>query len=128
MSARNRGQCSGIRDRNYKLGVREVESHIQVVTTTDKKEDAEKIALSLVERKIAACVQIVGPITSIYRWKGNIETAEEWQCVIKSRKDLYEEIETAIKAIHPYEVPEIIAVPIVAGSGDYLEWLRSELV
>jgi periplasmic divalent cation tolerance protein len=73
-------------------------------------------------------VQIVGPITSIYRWKGNIETAEEWQCVIKSRKDLYEEIETAIKAIHPYEVPEIIAVPIVAGSGDYLEWLRSELV
>jgi len=105
-----------------------VESHIQVVTTTDKKEDAEKIALSLVERKLAACVQIVGPITSIYRWKGNIETAEEWQCVIKSRKDLYEEIETAIKAIHPYEVPEIIAVPIVAGSGDYLEWLRGELV
>ena len=105
-----------------------MESHIQVVTTTDKKEDAEKIALSLVERKLAACVQIVGPITSIYRWKGNIETAEEWQCVIKSRKDLYEEIETAIKAIHPYEVPEIIAVPIVAGSGDYLEWLRGELV
>lgn len=105
-----------------------MESYIQVVTTTDKKEDAEKIAFSLVEKKIAACVQIVGPITSIYRWKGNIETAEEWQCVIKSRKNLYDEIEKAIKSVHSYEVPEIMAVPIVAGSGDYLEWLRGELV
>lgn len=126
MSARNRDQCSGVR--GLRSGVREVESYIQVVTTTDKKEDAEKIAFSLVEKKIAACVQIVGPITSIYRWKGNIETAEEWQCVIKSRKNLYDEIEKAIKSVHSYEVPEIMAVPIVAGSGDYLEWLRGELV
>jgi len=105
-----------------------VESYIQVTTTTKKKEDAEKIAISLVERKIAACAQIAGPIISIYRWKGKIETAEEWQCVIKSRKNLYDEIEKAIRAVHTYEVPEIIAVPIVAGSVDYLEWIDSELV
>jgi Uncharacterized protein involved in tolerance to divalent cations len=110
------------------LGKRKMGSYIQVITTTEKKEDAEKIAMTLVEKKLAACVQIAGPITSNYRWKGNIETAEEWQCVIKSRGDLYEEIERAIKSVHPYEVPEIIAVPIVAGSGDYLEWLQGELI
>jgi periplasmic divalent cation tolerance protein len=119
MSAQNRGQGRG---------VKEVESYIQITTTTDKKEVAERIAFRLVEEKIAACVQIVGPITSIYRWKGTIERAEEWQCIIKSREDLYQDIEHAIKSVHPYEVPEIIAIPIVAGSGEYLEWLRGELI
>lgn len=103
-------------------------SYVQVVTTTEKKEDAEKIAITLVEGKLAACVQIVGPIVSTYRWKGTVETATEWQCVIKSREGLFPEIEKAIKAVHPYEVPEIIAVPIIAGSNDYLEWLRGEIV
>lgn len=102
--------------------------YVQIITTTGKKEDAEKIASYLVERKLAACVQIVGPITSIYRWKENTETAQEWQCVIKSREDLYGKIEEAIKALHSYEVPEIIVVPIIAGSGDYLEWLQGELI
>jgi periplasmic divalent cation tolerance protein len=101
--------------------------YIQVVTATDKKEDAEKIAMTLVERKLAACVQIAGPIFSTYRWKGNIEKAEEWQCVIKGREDRYKEIEEVIKSIHPYEVPEIIAIPIIAGSGEYLNWLQGEL-
>lgn len=105
-----------------------MESYIQITTTTDKKEVAERIAFRLVEEKIAACVQIVGPITSIYRWKGTIERAEEWQCIIKSRAGLYKEIEHAIKSVHPYEVPEITAIPIVAGSGEYLEWLRGELM
>jgi periplasmic divalent cation tolerance protein len=105
-----------------------VEPYIQITTTTDKKEDAERIALRLVEKKIAACVQIVGPITSIYRWKGNIERAEEWQCIIKSREGLYKEIEHAIRSVHPYEVPEIVAIPIVAGSNDYLQWLRGEVI
>ena len=108
--------------------MREMESYVQIVTTTEKKEDAEKIAMTLVERKLDACVQIAGPIFSTYRWKGNIETAEEWQCVIKTREDLYKEIEKNIKSVHPYEVPEIIVIPICAGSGDYLEWLQGELV
>ncbi len=101
--------------------------YIHVLTTTDKKEEAERIAASLVEKRLAACVQISGPIASIYRWKGTVERANEWQCWIKSKAILYKEIEETIKSVHPYEVPEIIAMPICAGSRDYLEWLGSEV-
>lgn len=103
------------------------EKYIQVITTTEKKEEAEKIAQILVEKRLAGCVQIVGPIVSTYRWKGNLETVEEWLCLIKSKKSIYDKLERAIKEIHPYETPEIIALPIVAGSKDYLEWLSGEL-
>lgn len=102
--------------------------YLQVFTTTEKREDADKIASTLVEKKLAACVQIVGPITSTYRWKGKIETAQEWLCLLKTRSDLYPELEKAIKDLHPYETPEIIAVPILAGSQDYLQWLGSKLM
>jgi len=105
-----------------------MESYIQVVTTVEKREDAKRIAITLVERKLAACVQIAGPIDSIYHWKGKVEKAEEWQCIIKSRGDLYEKIEEAIKAVHPYEMPEIIATPIATGSRGYLKWLREETI
>lgn len=101
--------------------------YIQVLTTTEKKEDAEKIAKTLVGKKLTGCIQIVGPITSTYWWKGNVETAEEWLLFIKSKKTLYEELEKAIKDMHPYETPEIIAMPIVSGSKNYLEWLKNEL-
>lgn len=104
-----------------------MEGFIQVTTTTEKKEDAERIARSLVETRLAACVQIVGPIESIYRWKGRIETTGEWLCLIKSRRDNYEAVEETIRSLHPYEVPEIVAVPFTAGSRDYLGWLRDEL-
>lgn len=98
-----------------------------MVTTTETREDAEKIAKDLVEKRLAACAQIVGPIVSTYWWKENVETAEEWQCLLKSKKSLYDDVEKAIKMIHPYETPEIIALPIVSGSDDYLEWLNAEL-
>ena len=104
------------------------EEYIQVFTTTEKKKDAEKMAKALLELRLAGCVQIVGPITSTYWWKGNLETAEEWLCIIKSKRSHYEEIEKAIKGIHPYETPEIIATPIVVGSKDYLKWLSDELM
>jgi periplasmic divalent cation tolerance protein len=104
-----------------------MENYIQVITTTAKKVDAEKIAASLVEKRLAACVQIVGPVQSTYRWEGKVEQAEEWQCLIKSRQDLFQELEQAIKKIHPYEIPEIIALTITAGSNDYRQWLRDEL-
>jgi periplasmic divalent cation tolerance protein len=104
-----------------------MEGFIQVMTATDKREDAERIARSLVEMRLAGCVQIVGPMTSIYHWKGKIETAGEWLCLIKSREDCYGGIEEAIRSLHPYETPEIIAMPITAGSRDYLDWLRGEL-
>jgi periplasmic divalent cation tolerance protein len=101
--------------------------YIQVVTTTERQEDAERIARALVEARLAACVQIVGPINSTYRWKGAIETAEEWQCAAKSRQNLFAEVDEAIRTIHPYDVPEILAVPIAAGTSAYLEWLEAEL-
>ena len=96
---------------------------LQITTTTDSRELAMRIAEKLVEKKIAACVQVWGPITSIYAWKSKIENAEEWYCVIKTRENLYQEVEAAIKALHPYEVPEIIALPIQQGNKDYLDWI-----
>jgi periplasmic divalent cation tolerance protein len=101
--------------------------YIQIVTTVERREDADRIVLALVEARLAACVQVAGPITSTYRWRGKIETAQEWQCWAKTRRGLYNEVEQAIRRIHPYEVPEILALPILAGSADYLAWLEAEL-
>jgi periplasmic divalent cation tolerance protein len=100
---------------------------IQVITTTGTKEEAGRIAQTLLEERLAACVQVVGPIASRYWWDGAIEQAEEWLCLIKTTTDLFEQLEQAIKAAHSYDVPEILATPVVAGSGDYLAWLREEL-
>jgi periplasmic divalent cation tolerance protein len=101
--------------------------YIQVVTTTEKQEDAQQIANVLVEERLASCVQIVGPIHSTYHWQGKIENAQEWQCWAKSRLELYDQIEKAIRGVHPYEVPEILAMPILTGSADYLAWLDGEV-
>ena len=109
------------------MEIKMMEEYIQVITAIEKREDAEKIANALVEKRLAACVQIVGPIVSTYWWKGNIERAEEWLCIIKSKKDLYDVLEKSIKEIHPYETPEIFALSIAAGSEDYLKWLSREV-
>jgi len=101
-------------------------SYIQVSTTVEKREDARKITEIVVGRRLAACVQVVGPIRSTYWWRGKIEDAEEWLCLMKTRKELYDELEAAIKSVHPYEEPEIIAVPIVEGSKGYLRWIEEE--
>ena len=100
--------------------------YVQVITTVSKRSEADKIARVLIDKKLAACVQIIGPIKSAYRWKGRIENAKEWICLIKTRKTLYKKVESAIRKIHPYEVPEIIAMPIVAAGKDYLKWLSDE--
>jgi periplasmic divalent cation tolerance protein len=100
---------------------------IQVLTTAETRDDAESIGRALVEGCLAACVQIVGPITSIYRWQGKINTAQEWQCWIKTRRELYDRIEATIRRLHKYEVPEILAIAITAGSTDYLVWLANEI-
>ena len=99
-------------------------SFIQVFTTVEKREDARKIAEVVVGRRLAACVQVVGPIGSTYWWKGKIEDAEEWLCLMKTRKELYGKLEAAVKSVHPYEEPEIIALPIVEGSEGYLRWIE----
>jgi len=102
--------------------------YIQVLTTTATKADAQAIATAVVGKRLAACAQVIGPIISTYWWQGQIEMAEEWLCVMKSRQDLYEELERVIRQVHPYDVPEILAVPVVLGSQDYLEWMDRELV
>jgi periplasmic divalent cation tolerance protein len=100
---------------------------IQITTTTANRRDADKIAAALVERRLAACVQVSGPITSTYRWQGKVETAEEWTCVIKTSGMQLAAIRTAFAEIHSYEVPELIVTPIVDGSESYLKWLEEQL-
>lgn len=100
---------------------------IQVLTTAPTKAAAQAIAESLLAERLAACVQIVGPIESRYWWQGQVETAEEWQCIAKSRLQLYARLETAIRRQHSYEVPEILVTRIETGNPAYLDWLQQEL-
>ncbi len=100
---------------------------IQVFTTTETKDDAQKIAQVLLEKRLAGCVQIVGPITSSYWWEDEITSSEEYLCLIKSRDDLFPQVEKTIQEVHPYDVPEILAVTVPAGSQAYLDWLNKEL-
>lgn len=102
------------------------EAFIEVRTTIDTKEGAQKIAEALVVKRLAACVQVGGPITSTYWWQGKVEVAEEWICSAKTRRGLYEALEQAIREIHTYDEPEIIATLIVTGSSGYLNWLLQE--
>jgi periplasmic divalent cation tolerance protein len=101
--------------------------YIQVITTVEHKADAEKIAKFLVEKRIAACVQIIGPVTSYFQWQKKLDSAQEYLCLIKSRNDLFSELEAEIKSLHPYEVPELLVTPITNGGKDYLNWLAAEL-
>ncbi len=99
---------------------------IQVTTAIDSEEGAQKIAQTLVEQHLAACVHVAGPITSTYWWHGKMEIEKEWTCAAKTRKELYSDVEKAIREVHPYDEPEIIALPIVDGSQSYLEWIAAE--
>lgn len=100
--------------------------YIEVHTTIDSKEEAQKIAEALVSKRLAACVQVSGPITSTYWWQGQIEQAEEWVYTAKTRRELYSDLEQAIREVHTYDVPEILAVDVVVGNVDYLNWVSSE--
>jgi periplasmic divalent cation tolerance protein len=100
---------------------------VQVLTTAGSEEEAGLIAGVLVERRLAACVQVVGPITSRYRWQGAVEEAREWQCLVKTTRDAYDAVEAAIREVHSYDEPEIIATPIVAGSAGYLAWIEDNV-
>jgi len=99
--------------------------YIIILTTIQGEKNARLIAKALVEKRLAACVQITR-INSVYRWKGKIEEDVEHLCLIKSRENLYPEVEAEIKRLHPYETPEIIALPIKYGSEEYLQWVERE--
>ncbi len=99
---------------------------IQVHTTIDSKEAAQKIAEAIVAKRLAACVQVSGPITSTYWWEGKIDQTKEWVCTAKTTQELYDDLEQAIRANHTYDTPEILAVPVIAGSKSYLDWVEAE--
>jgi periplasmic divalent cation tolerance protein len=95
-----------------------------VLVTTASETEAENLAIALINERLAACVSIY-PIRSLYRWQGQIEKESEWQLVIKTNLKQFEQLSAKIQAIHSYAVPEIIALPIIAGSQSYLDWLAT---
>jgi periplasmic divalent cation tolerance protein len=97
-----------------------------VLTNLPDRETAAGIARKLVDSRLAACVNVLPAGTSVYRWRGEIETAQEVAVMIKTRAALYPQLEAALRACHPYELPEIIAVPLVRGLPPYLEWVAAE--
>lgn len=104
-----------------------MDGHLLVQTTMEQRQEAENLARTLLERRLIACAQIVGPTFSAYWWKGKIETAEEWLVVMKTAARLHSELESAIREMHTYDCPEIIAVPIEVGSEEYIAWMEREL-
>jgi periplasmic divalent cation tolerance protein len=100
--------------------------YLVVFITTSSYEEARKIADALVDLKKAACVNIVPKVNSLFRCKGKIEEAEESLMVVKTRAELFPDVVSTVKSIHSYDVPEIIALPIVEGNPDYLSWLKEE--
>lgn len=99
---------------------------IEIIVTFSDKGTAEDIGRRLVEKRLAACAQVGGPIKSIYWWKGKLEETEEWTCALKTRKDLYSIVESEIRSLHPYEVPQIVAFDIGHALPEYREWVRRE--
>lgn len=98
-----------------------------VTTTLPSKESADALADALVRKRLVACVQVQGPISSSYHWRGDLQHAEEWLCVAKTDGQHFDLLKTAILEQHSYDEPEIVATEIVAGSATYLAWLRREL-
>lgn len=102
------------------------ESFCAVITTTDSAESAEQLGHGIVAARLGACVQIVGPIRSIYRWEGRVQNDEEWQCWVKTSADRLDALTDHIKKNHRYDVAEVVALPIIGGSSAYLSWVSDE--
>lgn len=102
-------------------------THVVVLITASSKHEAEAIGKALVESKLAACVNIVNPVWSLFRWQGAIERQEEALLLVKSRSDLLPSITQVVKEMHSYTVPEVIALPILTGSSDYISWLDESI-
>lgn len=100
--------------------------HLRVETTTDSREEASRLAKSVIEARLAACAQIVGPITSTYWWDDQIEQDEEWMVVMKTAADRAGALTAHLNEHHSYDVPEVVATPVTAGNGEYLSWVTNE--
>lgn len=99
---------------------------LTVLTTTGSEARAESLARGAVERHLAACAQINGPVTSVYRWQGEVRTDPEWQLLLKTSAARYAALEAYLREAHDYDVPEIIATPVTHGSAEYLTWVDEE--
>lgn len=100
--------------------------HLQVITTVGDEESAARLGRSIIDARLGACVQIVGPIRSLYRWQGEVADDQEWQLLIKTTAERFPALEAHIKKNHTYDTPEIIITPIIGGSAEYLAWVGEE--
>lgn len=98
-----------------------------ILSTAGSQDQARRIAEGLLERRLAACVNIIPKVTSIFRWKDKVQEDEEWLLLIKTTKDAFERVREALKELHPYEVPECIALPIEEGNEEYLKWIDNSV-
>ncbi|GAA1342621.1 divalent-cation tolerance protein CutA [Saccharothrix algeriensis] len=102
------------------------DNHVVVITTTDSEEAAAALARSVVEARLAACVQIGPPVRSVYRWDGALREDREWQLWIKTAYDRLDELTGFVRAAHSYDTPEVLALPVLGGDPDYLAWVTAE--
>lgn len=102
--------------------------YIVVLVTAKDKAEGQKIADKLIQEKLAACVNIIEGVTSLFWWEGKVDQASEVLLIIKTQKTLFKKLEKAVKSAHSYTVPEIIALPVVAGNTDYLKWIKKTVV
>lgn len=103
------------------------DDYLQVTTTTDSQSHARLLARGVVEARLAACVQVLGPLESTYWWKGEMEEAVEWMCLMKTTTAAYSALEAFLRRSHTYETPEITASPVSRGSAGYLDWISAEV-
>jgi len=110
---------------NYRRFIREgrVTGCVQVQTTTSSEDDADRLAAAMLEGRLAACVQVVGPVRSRYWWDGQLEAAVEWLCLAKTTDDRVDEVIAVIVTAHSYDTPEVIVTPVVGGNDRYLQWV-----
>ena len=100
---------------------------IVVLATCANEKEAEKLARALLEDRVAACVSVIPRMRSFYHWKGEIDSSQEFLLLVKTSRDLFPALRTQIEKLHPYELPEVVALPVVAGSDNYLTWLQANL-
>jgi len=100
--------------------------YVQMLVTIDTQERAHGLQRLLLEKRAAACVQVLGPISSAYSWEGEVDEAEEWLCLAKTRRAAYRRLEELVIENHPYDTPEIIGIPVLTGYASYLDWIDAE--
>jgi periplasmic divalent cation tolerance protein len=100
---------------------------IVVLNTCASAEEAERLARTLVDARLAACVTVISPVRSFYRWNGAVTDAAEWLLVIKTSRALFDRLRASLESAHSYELPEVLALPVIEGSANYLSWIDTEL-